>query len=117
MTNKYFELAYDVNEKPFLVEKTFTRGEYLLLKAILKEEDEMEKVNHPSHYAEGRKHEPIDVIQDWNLDFCLGNTVKYISRFGRKDNSIEDLEKARFYLDYKLQELYRNREEFNKEEE
>ena len=117
MTNKYFELMYDINKKPFLIEKAFTRGKYLLLKAMLKEEDKMEKVNHPSHYTEGRKHEPIDVIQDWNLDFCLGNTVKYISRFGRKDNPIEDLEKARFYLDYKLQELYRNREEFNKEEE
>lgn len=88
-------------------------------KAILKEEDEMEKVIHPAHYAEGRKHEPIDVIQDWNLDFCLGNTVKYISRFGRKDSPIEDLEKARYYLDYKLQELYRNREqlkEYDKDE-
>jgi hypothetical protein len=45
-----------------------------------------EQVNHPSHYAEGRKYEPIDVIQDWKLDFCLGNTVKYISRCGRKNS-------------------------------
>lgn len=72
----------------------------------------MEKVNHPAHYAEGRLFEPIDVIQDWNLDFCLGNTVKYISRFGRKDNAIEDLEKAKFYLDYKLGELYKNQIRF-----
>lgn len=59
-------------------------------------------VEHPSHYAEGRKYEPIDVISDWKLDFCLGNTVKYISRAGRKDPSktIEDLKKAKFYLDY-----------------
>ena len=56
----------------------------------------MENVNHPSHYADGRKYEPIDVIQDWELDFCLGSTVKYISRAGRKysNKTIEDLEKA-----------------------
>lgn len=56
----------------------------------------MENVNHPSHYADGRKYEPIDVIQDWELDFCLGNTVKYIARAGRKysNKTIEDLEKA-----------------------
>lgn len=57
-------------------------------------------VNHPSHYTEGRKHEPIDVIYDWNLDFDLGNAIKYISRAGRKDSTKtkEDLEKAIFYL-------------------
>lgn len=67
----------------------------------------MEHVNHPSHYADGRKYEPIDVIQDWELDFCLGNTVKYISRAGRKniDKTIEDLEKAAWYLNYRIQEL------------
>lgn len=64
-------------------------------------------VNHPSHYAEGRKHEPIDVIMDWKLDFCLGNTIKYISRAGRKnkDTLIEDLEKARWYLDEEIKRL------------
>lgn len=57
-------------------------------------------VDHPSHYAAGRKYEPIDVIQDWNLDFCLGNVVKYISRAGRKIDELEDLKKAQFYLNY-----------------
>lgn len=66
-----------------------------------------EAVNHPSHYAEGRKYEPIDVIADWELDFCLGNTIKYISRAGRKglDKTIEDLEKAAWYLNYEIQKL------------
>lgn len=57
-----------------------------------------DNVNHPSHYAEGRKYEPIKVINDWDLDFNLGNTVKYISRAGRKGDKLEDLEKALFYL-------------------
>lgn len=55
-------------------------------------------VNHPAHYAEGRKHEPIDVIEDWQLGFCLGNTLKYISRAGRKGDRLSDLRKAAWYL-------------------
>ena len=76
----------------------------------------MENVNHPSHYADGRKYEPIDVITDWELDFCLGNTVKYISRAGRKysDKTIEDLEKAAWYLNYKIKELKEKNNENNK---
>lgn len=74
---------------------------------------EFDIINNPSHYTEGRKYEPIKVIQDWNLDFCLGNTVKYISRAGRKasaamdnlDKEIQDLEKAQYYLNYRIQEL------------
>lgn len=62
-------------------------------------------VNRPKHYAEGREYEPIDVINDWELGFNLGNTVKYISRAGRKNNAIEDLEKAKFYLEYEIKRL------------
>ena len=56
-------------------------------------------VNHPSHYTFGTI-ETIDVIEDWELPYHLGNAVKYISRAGRKDPSkkLEDLEKARWYL-------------------
>lgn len=59
-----------------------------------------DNINHPKHYTEGKKFEPIDVIEDWNLGFHLGNTIKYISRAGLKDpnKTIEDLEKAEFYL-------------------
>lgn len=55
-------------------------------------------INHPSHYVGGRKFEPIDVIEDWGLGFCLGNTIKYISRAGRKDDVLQDLKKALWYL-------------------
>lgn len=57
-------------------------------------------VNKPAHYTRG-KIETIDVIEDWGLGFCLGNTVKYISRAGHKDpaKELEDLKKARWYLD------------------
>jgi hypothetical protein len=61
-------------------------------------------VEKPKHYVEGRAHEPIEVIEDWKLGFCLGNVVKYISRAGRKDPSkeLEDLKKARWYLDRQI---------------
>jgi hypothetical protein len=47
------------------------------------------------------------VIENWSLDFHLGNTVKYISRAGKKnpDKEIEDLKKAMFYLDRKIKNL------------
>lgn len=69
-------------------------------------------IDHPSHYAEGRKYEPIDVITDWELNFALGNTVKYISRAGRKgepDKLLEDLKKAQWYLSYEIERLERQK--------
>ena len=62
-----------------------------------------DKINHPKHYCEGRKYEPIDVIEDWGLGMHGGNAVKYISRAGRKGDAIEDLEKARWYVDRYVQ--------------
>lgn len=64
----------------------------------------MSKVDHPSHYRKDTGFEAIDVIEAWQLNFNLGNTVKYISRNGLKDPDkyIEDLEKARWYLDREI---------------
>lgn len=59
--------------------------------------DEVDLINHPPHYAEGRQFEPIDVIFDWNLNYAEGNVVKYISRWRRK-GGLEDLKKAQFYM-------------------
>lgn len=65
-----------------------------------------EAVNHPSHYGgKNNPYEAIKVIEAWELGFNLGNTVKYISRAGKKDNIIQDLEKARFYLDREINNL------------
>ena len=62
-------------------------------------------IDSPAHYAEGRQYEPIDVIADWELNYHLGNTLKYVSRAGRKLNQLEDLKKARWYLDREIQTL------------
>ena len=59
-------------------------------------------VDRPSHYAEGRRYEPIDVIEDWGLGMHLGNATKYISRAGRKGDELEDLKKARWYIDRRI---------------
>lgn len=56
-------------------------------------------VDKPAHYTEGREIEPIDVIDDWDLGFYEGQVLKYISRAGRKDARLQDLRKAKFYLD------------------
>ncbi len=61
-------------------------------------------VNHPAHYTFG-KIEVIDALEDWDLDFHEGNAVKYIVRAERKGNRIEDLSKAVFYLNRKIELL------------
>jgi hypothetical protein len=57
-----------------------------------------EMVDHPSHYNQG-KIEVIDAIEDWNLNFCEGNVIKYVARHRHKTEPIEDLKKAKWYLD------------------
>ena len=58
-------------------------------------------VDHPEHYGgEDNPYEAIKVIEAWDLDFHLGNVVKYISRAGKKhDRPLEDIRKAKWYLD------------------
>lgn len=67
-----------------------------------------EMVNHPQHYGgEDSLYEAIKVIEAWDLDFHLGNTVKYISRAGKKgtDKELQDLKKAFWYLQRKIENL------------
>ena len=67
-----------------------------------------EMVNHPSHYGgEDNPYEAIKVIEAWDLDndFYLGNVLKYISRAGKKDATLQELEKAKWYLDRKVTRL------------
>ena len=76
-------------------------------KNIMSEQKEM--VNNPEHYGGGSNpYEAIKVIDAWDLGFCLGNTVKYISRAGKKhkDKELEDLKKALWYLQHQIETLY-----------
>ena len=62
-----------------------------------------EKINHPPHYGGAdNPYEAIKVIEVWGLGFNLGNVVKYIARAERKGAPLEDLEKARWYLDREI---------------
>lgn len=62
-------------------------------------------VSSPEHYIAGRRYEPRKVIEDWNLNFYLGNALKYISRAGRKEDAITDLRKAKQYIDFEIERL------------
>lgn len=63
--------------------------------------DKHESVNHPSHYNFGSI-EVIDAIDDWHLGFYEGQVVKYVARAKHKHNELEDLKKARWYLDRRI---------------
>lgn len=71
---------------------------------IIKTVENSDNVSHPQHYADGWSNgsEVIDLTE--HLSFCAGNVVKYVCRAGRKDpdKHIEDLEKARWYLDREI---------------
>lgn len=65
-----------------------------------------DNVNNPEHYGgKDNPYEAIKVIEAWNLNFDLGNTAKYISRAGKKDDIIQDLEKAKWYLEREINNL------------
>lgn len=65
-------------------------------------------VNHPAHYGGAdNPYEVIKVLGAWKLldNFCLGNAIKYIARAGKKGDTVEDLKKAIWYLEYECQRL------------
>lgn len=65
-----------------------------------------ELVNHPNHYGgKDNPYEAIKVIEAWDLSFCLGNTVKYVARAGKKDDTVQELEKALWYLKREIKNL------------
>jgi uncharacterized protein DUF3310 len=87
------------------------KKEVSIMKDLTPEVDKLlglDRINHPSHYGGDTTYEAIKVIEAWELGFCLGNAVKYICRFGRKDDRrepIEDLKKAVWYIQREIQRL------------
>jgi hypothetical protein len=58
-------------------------------------------VNHPKHYTEHPS--GVECIQiTEHMNFCLGNAVKYIWRADLKDDAIEDLQKAVWYINREI---------------
>lgn len=62
--------------------------------------DEIDMVNHPPHYKHGI--EPIEFIESHNLNFNLGSAVKYIARAPYKCNELEDLKKAKWFIEREI---------------
>jgi hypothetical protein len=65
-------------------------------------------VSHPAHYTQG-KIECIDFLIDQRFDYLSGNIVKYICRYRWKGKPVQDLEKARFYLDRLIEQTRKER--------
>ena len=63
-----------------------------------------ETIDHPDHYNQGNV-ECIDIIDMLNLNFCVGNALKYIWRYQFKGKPIEDLKKAIWYLEHEVEIL------------
>lgn len=75
-----------------------------------------DNVNHPSHYQSKCGLEAIDVIKAFTEDlvgeeaFCTGNAIKYICRWKSK-NGVEDLKKAKWYIDHLIEQLEKEKED------
>ena len=67
--------------------------------------------NHPDYYGgEGNIYEAIKIIEAYDLNFSLGNVIKYVLRAGKKNESaIEDLEKAARYIQFQIDYLRRQK--------
>lgn len=62
------------------------------------------QIDHPYHYQSGGM-EVIEVIEAFKLGFPLGNVIKYILRAPFKGNGLQDLQKAKWYLDYEIKKI------------
>ena len=68
-----------------------------------------DNVNHPKHYNINWKGEqtiePYDFINSWRMSYAEGNIIKYVSRHKYKGKPLQDLKKARWYIDKLIEEL------------
>lgn len=115
-TNKVYKVL-NIGEMPLIGEKYVVYKQEIsantFLEPLVKFQRRMRKslndlpvdnVSHPAHYCYG-KYEPKDVIRDWGLNFNKGNALKYIARAGKKNDEIEDLQKAIQYLEFEIEYL------------
>lgn len=98
---EYMEEFDEQTDAVSKVVKTATVNTDELVAQLKEREEKNDKVNHPSHYQTAGGIEVIEYIASLLGDnvkyYYLGNVIKYVSRFDKK-NGVEDLEKARFYL-------------------
>ena len=70
---------------------------------LMFEIEEKEMINHPSHYNQGI--ETIEYIESWSMNFNTGNVIKYVTRAGYKNDQLEDLKKAMWYLQREIDKI------------
>jgi hypothetical protein len=87
--------AEEINER--LKGSTLKEDDPYGARKVMKDIQEREMVNHPDHY-QGNRFEVIDIIEDYELGFNLGNAIKYILRSDKKGNKNQDLQKALWYI-------------------
>ena len=108
-------LAINVDEKLYVIKYWGENNNWHLVNDVASEdvtyrhhtetieEENKDMVNNPKHYTQG-KIEVIEAIEDWDMNFCLGNAIKYIARCNHKGNKKQDLEKAIWYIKRELGE-------------
>jgi hypothetical protein len=77
----------------------------LMNKLIMGNMNEEEEVDHPDHYQSETGMEAIDVIEAFDLNFNLGNCIKYVLRAGKKEDELQDLKKALWYIKRQIKNL------------
>lgn len=96
-----FKNSYKEPQNPVT---TLTKEEYTM--EVKEEVKENDMVNNPNHYGgKDNIYEAIKVIEAWNCNFNIGNAVKYLSRAGKKDNIVQDLSKAIWYINREIENL------------
>ena len=73
------------------------------IEAVKESKQHPDMVNHPSHYNV-KGFEVIDIIDAYNLNFNMGNALKYLLRADRKGNKVQDLKKALWYLQREIEQ-------------
>jgi hypothetical protein len=104
---KEMKQALDVIEKKptkLIVQPQYKDSAIKLLAELNVAEKKLDLVNRPPHYTDGGI-DTLKFIEAKDLNYRLGNVVKYISRTGKKVDSdpLQDLEKARFYLEREIE--------------
>ena len=103
LAGKFKRIAVFSSNKPILnpeitIEESVKPRGHEVMTPITMTEPKSDPVNHPTHYKVGGI-ETIDFIEAKALGYHLGNAVKYITRADHKGNRLQDLQKAKWYID------------------
>ena len=73
----------------------------------------IDNINHPSHYTKGV--ETIEYVRSWDMDYVRGNIIKYVTRFPYKGTPVQDLEKAKWFINKLIETTQERDDEDNQE--